>query len=202
MLEVSRLAAIHNIPKIDPNRHPKKGSAMGQTICFSCRRDLTQISLLNPLAVVCDMCFNALLTSPDEVISTDLESFNVPAALLSKDHAIVAFNHLFQTMASSHDILGRRVGEVLGCSFSPLLGRCEETVACRLCWLKRSIAHTSLTGEELHEMPLRFPNKVEIRKAFAITTTKIGGAVLLLMRRSIPNPRPKWSVPTVIQHRL
>ena len=175
---------------------------MGQTICFSCRRSLEQEDQLHSIAKACDKCLNTVISFGDEKLSAYLEALDAPAALLSHDHTVVAFNHLFQTMASSHDILGRRVGEVLGCSFSPLLGRCEETVACRLCWLKRSIAHTSLTGEELHEMPLRFPNKVEIRKAFAITTTKIGGAVLLLMRRSIPNPRPKWSVPTVIQHRL
>lgn len=154
---------------------------MGRTVCFSCRRSLEQEDDLHVLTGTCPAWFKELLASRDGKLSAYLESLDVPAALVSPDHIILEANSRFRDAASRQDAVGLRVGEALDCMYAPLLGRCGETVACLLCGLRKSVEHTWLTGEGLRRVPLSFPHKAESRKAFAITTEKIGGAVLLLM---------------------
>ena len=154
---------------------------MGRTVCFHCKRSLNQEDDLRLLTRACEQCFVTLLSSDNEKVSAYLESLEVPAALLAQDHTVIRSNSRFQEMASRHDVAGLKLGDVLECMYSPLLGRCEETVACLLCSFRRSVEHTWLTGEGLRQVPLSLPHKVETRKTYAITTERVGDAVLLLV---------------------
>jgi hypothetical protein len=113
--------------------------------------------------------------------SAYLESLDMPAALVSQDQVVIESNALFLRMASGNVVAGTRIGEVLDCMYAPLLGLCGETVPCLLCKVRRSLEHTSLTGEGLREVPFSFPHKGEIRRTFAITTEKAGDTILLLL---------------------
>jgi hypothetical protein len=159
---------------------------MGQTVCFGCSRVLDQEDDLRFLTKACDHCFPTILSSLDGRTSDYLESLDVPAALLSREQVVLAFNRLFKDLAPDLDVVGLRIGEVLDCMYSPLLGRCGQTATCLLCKLKRSVDHTSLTGEGLLTVPFSFPHKAEARRTFTITTEKVGDAVLLLMAATIP----------------
>jgi hypothetical protein len=157
---------------------------MGRTVCFHCRRSLAQEDEIRLLTRACEQCFVTLLTSGDEKVSAYLESLEMPAALLAQDHTVLVSNTQFQQMASHREVAGLRLGDVLECMYSPLLGRCEETVACLLCSFRRSVEHTWLTGEGLRQVPLSVPHKAEARKTYAITTERVGDAVLLLVGSS------------------
>ena len=161
---------------------------MGRTVCFHCRRSLKQEDEIRLLTRACEQCFVTLLSSRDEKASVYLESLEMPAALLAKDHTVIVSNSQFQDMASQRDVAGLRLGDVLECMYSPLLGRCEETVACLLCSFRRSVEHTWLTGEGLRQVPLSLPHKEEARKTYAITTERVGDAVLLLVGTTIAQP--------------
>jgi hypothetical protein len=137
---------------------------------------------LRILTRACEPCFSALLSSRDGKLAAYLESFENPAALLSKDQTVISSNSHFRSLASNRKVVGLRLGEILDCMYAPLLGLCGDTVPCLLCKVKRSIEHTWQTGTGLREVPFSFPHKVEARKTFIITTEKAGGAVLLLMR--------------------
>jgi len=154
---------------------------MGQTLCFRCMRGLEKEDELHLLTKTCEKCFNAVLSSPIEMVSDYLESLQIPAALIARDQTVLASNGRFQRMAPNREIVGHRLGKVLECMYAPILGRCGETVACLVCRLKSSVERTWLSGEGLHGVPFSFPHKEEGRKTFSITTEIVGGAVLLLM---------------------
>jgi ferredoxin len=154
---------------------------MGSTVCFSCRRPLEPGDDLRLMRKACGQCFSTILSSSSEKLSAYLESLDGPAALLSEEQVILVSNSFFQKMTSNREVVGRKVGEVLECMYTPLLGSCGETVACGLCKLKISVEHTSLTGEELRKVTLSVPHKAEARRTFTITTGIVGGAVLLVM---------------------
>ena len=154
---------------------------MGQTVCFRCMRTLEQDDELHVLTRTCEKCFAAALSSRDGKLSGYLESLGMPAALIGLDHTVLSSNGRFQSMAPHRTVDGLRLGDVLECMYAPLLGRCGETVACLVCRLKKSVAHTLLTGEGLRGVPFSFPHKEEGRKTFALTTEIVGDAVLLLM---------------------
>lgn len=137
--------------------------------------------------MACEQCFNMIVSSRDEELSAYLELLGTPAALLSQDQMVLKSNTRFQRMASNREVAGVRLGEVLDCMYAPLLGLCGETVPCLLCKVKRSIEHTWRTGEGLLEVPFSFPHKVESRKTFAITTEKVGDAILLLLGTVSPD---------------
>lgn len=157
---------------------------MGQTVCFRCRQSLDEKGTLRLLTRTRPSCFSTLLSARDNTLSDYLESLEIPAALLSQDHTVLLSNRHFQRIAGSQGPVGLRAGEALDCMYAPMLGRCGETVACMLCWLKRSVEHTSLTGEGLRGIPMSFPHRSEKRRAFEITTEKIGDAVLHVMTAS------------------
>ena len=154
---------------------------MGQTVCFNCRRSLEPEDELRALTRACESCLQALLSSRDTKLSACLESFNVPAALMSHDHTILGANGLFKKIAVNQDSVGLRIGKALGCMYAPLLGRCGDIVACLLCSLKRSVEQTWLRGEGLRGVSLSFPHKAESRKTFALSTEKVGDAVLVVL---------------------
>jgi hypothetical protein len=159
---------------------------MGQNECFRCMRSLDENDHLRFLTRTCEPCFNILVSSRDEALSAYLESLELPAALLAQDRTVLFANRCFQEMKIGQDVLGLRVGQVLGCMYSPLLGRCGETVTCILCSLRRSIEETQLTGQGLRGVPIAYPHKEDVRRAFNITTEKAGDAVLLMLERSAP----------------
>ena len=154
---------------------------MGQTLCFRCLRNLEEEDELHVLTKTCEKCFNAVLSSPLEVVSDYLESLRIPAALIALDQTVLSSNGRFRRIAPNREIAGHKLGEVLECMYAPILGRCGETVACLVCRLKRSVETTWVTGEGLRGVPFSFPHKEEGRKAFSITTEIVSGAVLLLM---------------------
>ena len=159
---------------------------MGQSACFRCMRSLDESDHLRFLTRTCEPCFNQLVSSRDQALSEYLESLSVPAALLAQDHLVLFANRLFQGMKVGADALGLRVGQVIGCMYSSLLGRCGETVTCILCALRRSIEETQLTGHGLRGVPIAYPHREDVRRAFSITTQKAGDAVLLMLEPLAP----------------
>ena len=162
-----------------------EGNHMGQSACFRCMRSLDDNDHLRFLTRTCEPCFNLLVSGRNRALSDYLESLAVPAALLAQDHTVLFANHHFQDMRLGMDVLGLRVGQVLGCMYSPLLGSCGETVTCILCSLRRSVEETQLTGQGLRDVPIAYPHKEDVRRTFSITTQKVGDAVLLMLE-----PRP------------
>ncbi len=154
---------------------------MGQSECFRCMRSLDNRDHLRFLTRTCEPCFNLLVSSRNQTLSDYLESLAVPAALLAQNHTVLFANRHFQQMKVGADVLGLRVGQVLGCMYSPLLGRCGETVTCILCALRRSIEETQLTGQGLRGIPVAYPHREDVRRTFSITTQKAGDAVLLML---------------------
>jgi hypothetical protein len=127
-----------------------------------------------------------LLSTRDGKLSAYLESLDLPAALILEDHSVLSSITLFRQIAPNLDSARLRVGEVLGCSYSSLLGKCGETVPCILCSLRKSLERTWQTGEGLRGVPLSLPNRAEFRKSFEITTERVGNAVLLLLEAAAP----------------
>ena len=158
----------------------ERATCMVHANCFNCGRSLDQDDELRQLTGVCEQCFNEILSSPEKR-SAYLESLGIPAALVSREQVVLDSNAHFLRMASGREVVGTRIGEILDCMYAPLLGQCGDTVPCLLCKVRRSLEHTWLTGEGLHEVPFSFPHKVEERRTFAITTEKAGDAVLLLL---------------------
>jgi hypothetical protein len=126
----------------------------------------------------------SVLSSGDEGLSAYLESLGVPAALLDREQKVLCSNNRFRALTINRIDLGLRVGEALDCMYTGTLGRCGETVACLLCRLKRSVDHTWHTGEGLRGVQISYPHKAESRRAFTITTEKVGVAVLLMVEVS------------------
>ncbi len=157
---------------------------MGRTLCVRCMRDLEGEDELRLLTRTCEKCFNTVLTSRDEQVGEYLESLRMPAALIARDQTVLISNQQFGKMAKSRKVIGFKIGEVLECMYSPILGRCGETVACLVCRLKRSVESTWLSRQGLRGVPFSFPHKTEGRKTFAITTEIVGRAILLLMGAS------------------
>ena len=154
---------------------------MGQTLCIRCMRSLEAEDELHVLTKTCEKCFAEALSSGARKLSIYLESLDVPAALVGEDHTVLVFNSRFQKMAPGRSAAGRRIGEVIECTYSPILGRCGETVTCLLCRLRSSIEQTWLTREGIRGVPVSFPSKAEGRTTYTITTEPVDGAVLLLI---------------------
>ena len=144
-------------------------------------RDLEREDELRLLTGTCEKCFTAALTSRSGRVLDYLESLRAPAALVSADQTVLFSNVRFQRMSLARDVVGLKIGEALECMYSPILGRCGETVACLVCRLKRSVESTWLTRQGLRGVPFSFPHKAEGRKTFAITTEMVGNTVLLLL---------------------
>ena len=144
-------------------------------------RSLDEKDHLRFLTRTCEPCFNVLLSSRDQSLAEYLESLKLPAALLAQDHSVLFANRLFQGFKVGSDVLGLRVGDVLGCMYAPLLGRCGETVTCILCALRRSIEETQRTGQGLRGVSISYPHREDQRRAYSITTQKAGDAVLLML---------------------
>lgn len=157
---------------------------MGQRLCIRCMRSLEEEDELHFLTKTCEKCFAEALSSGDKKLSTYLESLDMPAALVSGDQTVLVSNSRFQRMAPGRSVTGLRIGEVIECTYAPILGRCGETVACLLCKLRSSIERTWLTREGIRGVPVSFPSKVEGRQTYTITTEPVDGAVLLLMGSS------------------
>jgi hypothetical protein len=82
----------------------------------------------------------------------------------------------------NHDVVGRRIGEVLDCKYAASPSRCgETTVVCLQCGLRKLIELAWITGERVSEIPISFQHRSGASKTFKITTGKAGGAVLLII---------------------
>ncbi len=154
---------------------------MNQHSCLRCLRSLDENDHLRSLTRTCEPCFNILVSSRDKSLADYLESLELPAALLAQDHTVLFANRPFQHMKVGGDVLGLRVGQVLGCMYQPLLGSCGETVTCILCSLRRSIEETQRTGQGLRGVPIAYPHKEDVRRTYTITTQKAGDAVLVML---------------------
>ena len=144
-------------------------------------RSLENEEELYVLIGTCRKCFFAVLSSRDSVVADYLESLRIPAALVAQDQTVLSANGKFQGMGSSGSVVGLKLGEALECMYTPILGRCGDTVACLLCHLKRAVESTWVTGEGLRGVPFSFPHKAEGRRSYSIMTEIVAGAVLLLM---------------------
>ena len=148
-------------------------------------RSLDTTDHLRFLTRACEPCFNLLMSSRDDSLSAYLESLGVAAALLAEDNTVLSANTKFHALKPDGNVLGVRIGQVLGCMYSPLLGGCGETVTCILCSLRRSVEQTVKTGEGLRGVAVSYPHKKDMRRSFTLTTQRTGDAVLVLLE-----PRP------------
>jgi len=155
---------------------------MGSTKCIRCKRELGEADHLGAMTGACASCLASLLSVGTGAVSEYLESLDVPAALVAHDHTVLVSNQRFQGLSHRQEVGGLRVGEVLDCMYTASLGRCGETVACLLCKLRGAVEHTWETGEGLRAVSMSYPHKEETRKAFTISTEKLGPAVLLVVR--------------------
>jgi len=144
-------------------------------------RSLDTTDSLRFLTRTCEPCFNLLMSSRDDSLASYLESLGVPAALVAEDHTVLFANSRFQALKTDGHVLGMRIGQVLGCMYSPLLGGCGETVACLLCSLRRSVEQTMRTGEGLRGVPVSYPHRDDMRRTFSVTTQRTGDTVLVLL---------------------
>ena len=150
-------------------------------LCIRCMRSLEEEDELHFLTKTCEKCFSEALSSGEKKVVTYLESLDLPAALVSEDQTVLISNDPFQRLAPGRNVTGLRIGEVIECTYSPILGRCGETVACLLCKLRGSIERTVATREGIRGVAVSFPSKTEGRKTYTITTEPINGAVLVLI---------------------
>ena len=86
---------------------------MGETTCFRCGITTARQDD-DALDRVCDRCLVELISTRADELADLLESHKLPAALISRDLTVLAFNSRFeQLFQSDHGIGGMRVGEVL-----------------------------------------------------------------------------------------
>ncbi|HEY9595528.1 MAG TPA: hypothetical protein VHE79_13705 [Spirochaetia bacterium] len=121
------------------------------------------------------------MSTRDGTLTAYLESLGPAAALLAEDHTVLFANRRFRALKPDGEVLGVRIGQVLGCMYSPLLGGCGETVTCILCSLRRSVEQTLITGEGLRAVPVSYPHQHDMRRTFSLTTQRTGDAVLVLL---------------------
>ncbi len=106
-----------------------------------------------------------------------------PAAFVTRDHTILFSNiRLLKALSKfNHDVIGRRIGDVLGCKNAASLGQCGDTVGCIRCGIRKSIELTRTTGERVSGIPTDFQHKSGARGKLRITTDKVREAVLLII---------------------
>lgn len=94
-----------------------------------------------------------IVTSNPLVVAL-LDSFPEPAAIMNGHRQIVLANDKFGQLTGTtpEKLVGRRVGEAIGCEYSsePPAG-CGTTPACALCGALKAVAATQATGEAAHE---------------------------------------------------
>lgn len=154
---------------------------MGPNLCARCMRSLENEEELHVLIRTSRKCFFTVLASRDSVVAAYLESLRMPAALVAQDQTVLSANGKFQGMATNGSVVGLKLGEALECMYTPILGRCGDTVACLLCRLKRAVESTWITGKGLRGVAFSFPHKAEGRRSYSIMTEIVAGAVLLLV---------------------
>jgi len=154
---------------------------MGQIVCYGCNHSLDHTDPLRRASKACEACLHDLVSSTRTNLAQYLESLDHPAALLRQDHTVMVANQRFRSLQVDKAVIGEPVGDVLGCMYAPLLGRCGETVACILCSLRRAVETTWLTGTGLREVPMSYPHKAEKRRSVTVTTEKVGHAVLVIL---------------------
>jgi len=127
----------------------------------------------------------AALASSDCSNTDYLESLDVPAVLIASDHTVLDSSSGFSALlAKSRDeIHGKRIGEVLDCTYATTPGPCGETDACFMCGFRRFIGLTLLTGEKLPEFEIGLNHKSGSRR-FTIRTEKFNKVVLLALQET------------------
>jgi hypothetical protein len=160
---------------------------MSQIVCYGCRLSLDHSDHLRRVTRACENCLKDLVVSRTGDLPEYLDALEHPAALLAQDHTVLYANRQFQHLQLDKTVVGQQVGEVLGCMYAPLLGRCGETVACILCSLRRAVERTWLTGKGLRGVSMSYPHKVETRRSVSVTTEKIGESVLVILESSSEN---------------
>jgi hypothetical protein len=153
---------------------------MGQTVRLHSTQSFDEGDRLHLETRGRETLSSSVLSSHGKKLSGHMESLDSPAAIVAQDYTILLANKRFRKRVS-HEAVGLRVGEAMNCSYSALLGRCGETVACLLCTLKKSVDHTLLTGEGLRGVRMSYPHKAEARRTSIITTVKVADGVLLLL---------------------
>ena len=138
---------------------------------------------------LCRNCIDVLLSSHDENLSDYLEAMGSPAVLVSRDLTVLVATRAFSRMFAKLDqnLMGMRIGEILGCSYANTLGLCGETAACWQCTLKRIVEIMCITGDRLPLMTLDLWHDTRGRIKFTVRAEKVGSGVLLVVEASTQN---------------
>ncbi len=138
---------------------------------------------------LCRNCIDVLLSSHDENLSDYLEAMGSPAVLVSRDLTVLVATRAFSRVFARLDqnLMGMRIGNILGCSYASKLELCGETAVCWQCMVKRIVEITYITGDRLPLMTLDLWQGTRVRTRFAVRAEKVGTGVLLVVEASTQN---------------
>jgi len=112
------------------------------------------------------------------VIRKIVDSVPFPAAMINRDHTVVASNGMFQKLLVkfNHDIVGLKIGAALNC-------RCAGPCGCR-CGLAAVIDASNVMCRKLTDVPILISYHSGAAALHTVTTARVGEEVLLMIRES------------------
>lgn len=147
---------------------------MGTAVCLRCNGPMADDELSSEN--VCGACMR--------VLSTALETLDLPAAYVNRELTVMTSNRLFKTLFGkfTHDPSGLRIGEAMKCQSSVQLGRCGETSLCLHCGIRRLIDLARITGEKFADIPLLVRDNSGAEQLLHFSFTKAENAILVMLR--------------------
>ncbi len=137
---------------------------------------------------LCQSCAEFLVFQMGVPLQKFLDSLPAPIFMVDNDATVVAANSKGYGLLHKgpEQVLRRLSGQVFECAYARLEQGCGRTVHCSGCAIRRSIYHTSETGESLSAVPATLrrgdaddPEAVTM----LISTEKMGNVVLLRIDR-------------------
>ena len=159
---------------------------MIRVVCCYCKKQVkTKPSDTDAVSHgVCDQCLPLMVRELGQPMQEYLDELRPPVLVVQDNARVIAANAAARKMLTKEqlEICGELAGEVIGCMHAREPGGCGQTVHCKGCAVRRSVAHTHATGEALYGVhayqDILTPNG--IRTAwFELTTERAGDLVLL-----------------------
>jgi len=134
---------------------------------------------------ICERCAHALAENMGlKSFQEFLDGLEIPVLLLDNDVRVLAANRQAKDALGKElpKIVGYKSGDVIECRYARVSGGCGNTVHCRGCTIRNSVAKTHLTGEPCLGVPA-YPDVqvgAEVKTLrLKITTEKVGDCVLM-----------------------
>jgi PAS domain-containing protein len=162
---------------------------MIRQVCIYCNKDLGSIEEpgIEEERVshgLCADCIPRLVEGNGEHLADFLDSLPAPVFMLDQDGRVAAANARGQQLVSKGpgEVQGRLAGEVFSCKYSKLPGGCGQTVHCKTCTIRKTVAGTFESGRPSIRIPayMDLGDIVDVKTTrFLISTEKVGSGVLL-----------------------